>query len=359
MRTAIVYLLAIGTVVLGAVFGFPRLLGAGAEGMERGPRSELSPVIVAEVLRRPMLDQLEALGTVRANESVDITPNRADHVAAIHFEGGQQVERGQLLVEMRADEEKALLTEALAMRDDLDERFGQLQALFEQGATSGRELDNAHALFAAAQAKVISLQAAIADREVRAPFAGTLGFRRISEGAYLQTSSVITTLDDLSVVKLDFTIPETWLSHVQSGMTLRALSDAWPDRHFEGQVVLVDTRLDARTRSVSVRAHLPNPDRLLRPGMLLKVVVERGEESVLQVPEEALVPVGQDNFVWIVGEDDVAQQVPVVIGRRQVGVAEVLQGLKEGDRVVVEGILKVRAGAKVQVVSARKPETGG
>lgn len=360
MRALLVYLIAAATLAVGAWFGFPQLFGEDAEQTVQASRGASAPppsVIVAEAGRRPFEDHLEALGTVRANESVEITPNSADHVAVIHFVDGQEVEAGQLLVEMNTEEERARLAEATALRDERKVNYEQTKELFEQEMSPKRELDNAFAMLAAAEARVIGLEASIADRQVRAPFSGTLGLRRISEGAYLQPSSVITTLDDLSVVKVDFTVPEAWFAHIRPGMTIAARGEAAPDVEFRGEVVVTDTRLDPRTRAATVRAVLPNPDRLLRPGMLLRVMVERGDEPVLQVPEEAIIPIGQKQFVFVVDAEEVARRVEITVGRRRVGAVEVLAGLSVGDRVVIEGIVSVRPDAPVRVVETRSLES--
>ena len=164
---------------------------------------------------------------------------------------------------------------------------------------------------------------------------------------------MITTLDDLSVVKLDFTIPETWLPSVEAGMTIRATSDAWVGEDFSGEVTNLETRLDPQTRSATVRARMPNPDGKLRPGMLLKVSIERGERPVLQVPESALIPIGEEHYVMRVDEASVVHRDAVRIGRRRVGAVEILDGLEAGHRVVVEGLVRVRPGSNVDVVKVR------
>ena len=357
MRTLLVYLLAAAALGVAVWLGLPRWFGdqeAAAETSRAAPSAP--PVIVVEVAAHPFEDQFEALGTVRANESVEITPSSADHVAVIHFTDGQKVEAGQLLVEMNADEERARLAEATALRDERQVVYDQQKELFAQELVSRRELDNSHAMLAASNARVAGLEASIADRQVRAPFAGTLGLRRISEGAYLQPSSVITTLDDLSVVKVDFTVPEAWFAHLRPGMAITAGSEASPGVEFRGEVVVTDTRLDPRTRSATVRARVPNGDRLLRPGMLLQIRVDRGSEPVLQVPEEALVPVGDQQFVFVVDAEAIARRTEVRVGRRRVGAVEVLAGLSHGDRVVIEGVARVRPDAAVQVVATRALE---
>ncbi len=356
MRTVLVYLLALGALSVGLVLGLPGLFGRGeADTTAKSNRTAAAPPVVAALVeQRQFADTLEALGTAQANESVLLTPNRADHVQAIHFVEGQEVEAGQLLVEMHAEEELALLAEASAVRDERRVSHQRAIELHAKEMVSERELDGTKSLLAAAEARCISISAAIADRQVRAPFAGVLGLRRVSVGAYLQPATIITTLDDLSIVKLDFTIPETWLPTIRAGMTITAQSDAWPSLKFAGTVSTIDTRVDRTTRSVSVRAKLANTERKLRPGMLLKVLVERGEAPVLQVPEEALIPVGQDHFVLRIDSGDIARRIQVQTGRRRPGAVEIKSGLAEGDRVVIEGIVRVRPGKAVRVVKTRE-----
>ncbi len=354
MRTLLVYLLAVAAIASGVAFGVPDLFGAGNDGGEdKGPAAGAPPVVLAGVVRAPLDETLEALGTVHANESVEITAKRTDHVAAVHFEDGQEVRAGDLLLELNAVEERAELAEANAMRDERRLAHQRVRELHERQIASPQDLDTHAAQLAAAEARVARLQAAINDHEVRAPFAGTLGFRRVSIGTLVQPATSITTLDDLSLVKLDFTIPETWVRAVQPGMKVRAHSAAWPDADFEGRIATVDTRLERSTRSATVRALLPNPQARLRPGMLLEVMIERDAAPVLQVPEAALVPLGEEQFVFRVGADGLAERVAVRIGHRRAGLVEIESGLAEGDRVVVEGIVRVRPGAPVQVVETR------
>jgi len=351
MQSALAYLLALGALIAAYVFGFSDMFGRSPEaGTPVSGAKAATPVVVARATRAPFVDELEALGSVRANESVDLTSNRADHVAAIHFEDGQHVQKGDLLVELLVREETAQLAGALAMQEEQLAAYTGVKTLFEQNSISKREFAAAKSVKTAADARVLGLEAAIADRQILAPFSGVLGLRRVSVGAYLQPSTIITTLDDLAVVKLDFTIPETWLAVVAEGMKIDARSDAWPEIPFSGSIVTIATRLDPRTRSATVRAVLENSDLLLRPGMLLKVTIRRGEETVLQVPEEALLQRGESHMVFRVDEEELAESVPVEIGRRRVGFVEITAGLDEGDRIVVVGVGRVRQGAPVHVV---------
>ena len=367
MRTVLVYLVAIGALATACFLGFPELFGQPSKADGKTSRKRGTPaVVVARVSKAPFQDSLEALGTVSANESVSITANRADHVSAIHFKDGQVVKKDDVLVEMHAQEEKAMLAEATAARDDRRLKHKRIKELLDKSLASERQLEAAKAALDEAEARVRVIQAAISDRTIRAPFGGVLGLRRISVGAFLQPSNVITTLDDLSVVKVDFTIPESWYSFVKPGMRIVAKSAAWPEEEFEGSVATIDTRLDPRTRSVTFRAQIPNSSLKLRPGMLLRVTVDRGKQAVLQVPEESLILSGSSHFVLRVDDQNMARRVKVDIGRRSADSVELKAGLAEGDRIVVEGIVRVDEGitdpekgleVKVAETRAAKPAT--
>jgi len=246
-----------------------------------------------------------------------------------------------------------MLAEAAALLVERRTAHKRAKELNEKGISPESDVQTAFAQMQAAQARVDTLKAAVDEHQVRAPFAGVLGLRRISVGALLQTSTVITTLDDLSVVKVDFTVPEKWLSAVQIGQTVAARSDAFPKVAFTGRVAAIETRLDERTRAAMVRARIDNPELRLRPGMLIKIDVERGEQPTLQLPEEAVVQKGDVHFVFVIGDDEIARQTNVTVGRRRVGYLEILDGVTAGQRVVVEGLVRVRNGSKVDVVDVR------
>ena len=351
MRALVAYMFAVLAVCAGLWFGY--FAENDVAGKESSRRSSKTPVILARVVDAPFSSTLAALGTAVANESVRLTANRSDLVKAIHFSDGQHVEKDALLLEMETGEEQSRLAESKALLTEREAAHRRAVELQAQGISPNSEVQQALAQMHAAKARVATLEVTIRDHSVRAPFAGVLGLRRISVGSLLQSSTVITTLDDLSVMKVDFTIPETWLSSVRVGQPVRALSDAWPGKTFTGKVTAIDTRLDSSTRSATIRAIVNNPDLMLRPGMLLKVDVDRGEAPSRQVPEDAVVQKGEKHFVFVVGADNVARQTDVTVGRRRVGRVEVLGGLEKGQRVVVDGLVRVRDGTKVEVVAVR------
>jgi len=359
MRAILFYLLALAAVVAGVRFGFPEWFGASSGDVEAGSRrSTTPPVVVATARVRPLVDDLAALGTVRANESVLLTPHRADRIVAIHFVDGMEVVAKQPILELKVDEETAELAEAKAVRDEQLAAHKRAEELFERKVESASTLAASKALLDAAEARVQRLEAVIADHTVLAPFSGTLGLRQVSLGAYVQPTTVITTLDDLSVVKVDFTVPETWLNFVREGMSVTARSAAWRGETFNGKIQAVDTRVDETARSVSVRALLSNGDRRLKPGMLLQLSLQQGDAAVLQVPEEAIKSVRDSHFVRRV-EDGIARKVEVTLGRRVRGSVAILSGLADGDRVIVEGLESVRDDNPVEIVDQRDPAAEG
>ena len=191
------------------------------------------------------------------------------------------------------------------------------------------------------------VRAQLSDRVITAPFDGILGLRRVSPGSLVTPGTAIATLDDISVIKLDFSVPERYLAVLSKGQDIAARSETYPDREFAGKVASVDSRVDPVTRSVAVRAEVPNLERLLRPGMLLSVRLYQSPRETIVVPEIAVIQVGTEAFVYRVAQDQTAERVKVGLGARRQGEVEVTEGLKSGDTIVSEGAVKLREGARV------------
>jgi membrane fusion protein, multidrug efflux system len=200
-------------------------------------------------------------------------------------------------------------------------------------------------------ASVNAEQSRLDQTVIRAPFAGRIGLRQVSVGAVLDTDTVITTLDDTSTIKLDFDVPEVFLANLAPGLEVSARSAAWPDTQFAGQVRTIDTRVDPVSRTIKVRAVLPNADDHLRPGMFLTVSLLKEDIQSLVIPEEAIVPERSKQFVFVVGPDEIAELREVQTGRRRPGEVEIVQGLTQGERVITEGTLKARPGQAVRVIA--------
>jgi membrane fusion protein (multidrug efflux system) len=329
---------------------------AGGFGAAGRPQAQPPLVTVGRVRRDSIFDAVEALGTAQANESVTLTAKVSDIVRRVNFEDGDYVERGAILVELMNQEEEAALAEARANLEDVESQLRRLEDLSARGLTSASELDVARSRAAANRARLNSVVARLGDRLILAPFSGLLGFRQISPGTMLSPNTTITSIDDISVIKLDFTVPETFVGAMEPGARIVAKSVSFPDRDFEGTVRTIGSRVDPVTRAVTVRAHIENADRALRPGMLLTVEIVTAERSALVVPESAVFQVQTRAYVYTV-DGDTARQREIQVGSRRFGVVEVTGGVEEGDLIVVEGIIKLREGAKLRYDAAETAVT--
>ncbi|GGK13121.1 efflux RND transporter periplasmic adaptor subunit [Luteimonas terricola] len=324
------------------------LAACGAEG-DAGGQGGPSPVVVttATVAVQPFNDRIRALGTVQARESVEVTAKVSEVVERVHFDSGDLVAADAPLVTLSGQQQHAALAAARATANEADSMLKRQQELAAQQLIARATLDTQRATRDSALGQVRQIEANLQDRVIRAPFAGVLGIRQVSPGALITPGTVIATLDDLSSVYVDFPVPEAHLSHVAEGQRITGTSTAWQDRGFEGVVSNVGSRVDPTSRAFSVRADFANPERLLRPGMLMQIELERAERDALMVPEIAVVQVGRESFVYRVRPDDTVEQVVVGIGSRARGLAEIIGGIEPGDRIVVDGTGKLRDGSPI------------
>lgn len=345
----------LGILVLAVVIRF-FATGGGEGPSER--HMPATPVVVATVTETEFADVIEAIGTARANESVNITAKITDTVRSTSFVDGQFIETGEIIVELTDEEASANLNEARAGLEEARKQYKRISGLMASGSTTRARLDQALAERDRARARVQALEASLSDRIIRAPFAGVLGLRNVSPGTLVKPGDVITTLDDISLVKIDFSVPERFISALKPGQTISALSAAYPDSAFIGKVITVDSRIDPITRAVVVRAEVPNPDGLLRGGMSLSIRLATNQKMSLTIPEESIVPVSDKVFVYVVSPDGIAKRTRIVVNRRRVGEIEVLEGLSLNDQVVVEGTHKLFMPQQpVNVVGEKTSET--
>jgi membrane fusion protein (multidrug efflux system) len=309
----------------------------------------------AQVIAFPLT--IEALGTARANESIDIRALVSQRIVAIRFEEGESVEAGRVLVELQSAEARADVASAKATLAESTSHLRRAQQLYETKAVSTSELDQRLTRRDADKAALDAAEARLADTQVSAPFAGALGLRNVSLGSYVTPDNVITTLDDTDPIKLDFAVPETVLARLVPGLSIVAKSAAWPGIEFSGHVESIDTRVDPVSRTLTVRALLPNSETRLRPGMFLTVRLLRDDVRALVVPETAIVPERSRRFVFVVGPDDTVERREVNTGRRMPGLVEVTGGLSAGEVVIVEGTQKAIPGRAVRVIE-RAPLPG-
>jgi membrane fusion protein, multidrug efflux system len=298
----------------------------------------LVPVTAYTAVPRSFNDEIQALGTLRAWESVDITASVSQIIESLGFDDGQQVEQGTVLALLRQDAEQASRRELQATLADAEREVRRLDNLARQNQVAQNELDRARTLVSVTRHRIEEVESRIADRTIVAPFAGTLGLRLVSEGALVTAGQRLTTLDDLSRMRLDFTVPERDLGFLQVGQTVAARTAAFTEA-YEGTVTALDSRVDPVARSITARAELLNPGQRLRPGMLLEVVVSGPEREALLVPEESLQSRAIQHFVWLLDADSgQAVRREVSIGGRRPGWVEVVAGLQAGDRVVRDGV---------------------
>lgn len=306
-------------------------------------------VVVAPVEIRPLVEEIEALGTARANESVSIRPRISSIVTQVTFGEGQLVAKGDLLIELESSEIRAGLTLAEASLAESRSLYDRSRSLESRQAISASDLEQLLARVKVNEAQVEAARARLANTRVRAPFAGRVGLRHVSPGSYVDPATEITTLDDIETIKLDFSVPETFLTVVTEGMKIAARSVVFPDRVFTGTVESIDTRLDPVSRSVQVRAILPNTNADLRPGMFMTVDLQQDRGDVLVVPEQSIVPEGLQQYVFVV-RDGVVERRTVLIGRRMPGLVVIEDGVQAGEQVITEGTNKVRDGGRVEIL---------
>ena len=327
------------------------LLACGQAEAPRAGGFKRPPIQVEAVAvqSQELSDVIEALGTARANESVTLSAKLTDTISKIDFEDGQLVAAGAVLVELTNTEQTALLAEAKANLDDAQRQLTRMQDLYAKRSVPVSDLDEAQARYNGMRARYDSVVARLDDRLIRAPFAGLLGFRQVSAGTLVSPNAPITTLDDISTIKLDFAVPEVHLAALEPGLSLTARSSAYPDRDFPATVQTIDSRIDPIARTALVRARIENEDGALRPGMLLTVRLQARGRMATVVPETALLQRSGGVYVYTLAQGDVATLTPIKTGVRYQGMAEVINGLQLGERVISAGVLKVRDSAQVMV----------
>ena len=341
MRAVLIFLLAL------AIAGGGWLL-FGPERESGSARSAMPPVPVTAwvVDQQPFQSRVDALGTLRAWESVTITASVAETVSRLHFEDGQAVKEGDLLVTLQQKEEQASLREQQEFLAEQEREVARLEDLARRKQVARTELDQRRTQVAIARSRIEQERAQIADRTITAPFDGVLGLRQVSPGALVEPGQVITTLDDMSRMRLDFNVPARFLRFLQPGQRIEASTAAY-EQAFTGEVAAVDSRVDPVDRSIMARAVFDNSAGLLKPGLLMQVTVLGDQRQAVLVPEESLVSRSTDHYVWQI-DGTTARRVFVKIGDRRPGWVEVVEGLQAGERIVRDGVGRLR-GKETQV----------
>ena len=319
-----------------------------AKGPGAGPPA--MPVKAVAARLAPAVDEANAVGSLRADESVVIRPEIAGRIAEIRFDEGQSVKKGALLATLDSSEVRAQLASAQAQATLDASRLERAEDLHKKYFISRQALDEAHSNNARSQASRQEAQAKVAKSEIRAPFNGVAGLRQVSQGAYVAAGTDIARLEKIDQLKLDFRVPEIYLAKLKTSQQVKVQVDAYPDESFAGTIYAIEPALDEATRTVLIRARISHADLKLRPGMFGRVQLQLAvRENAVWVPEQAIVPKGQDAFVFRVANGKVAL-VKVQTGARKVGEVEIRTGISAGDLVVTEGTQRIGPGSAVNVV---------
>ncbi len=313
-------------------------------------------VIVAAAKKQDISDRVEALGTLRANESITITTTVTETVTAVNFTDNQRVEKGDVLIEMASGEEKAQLDQAQAVVSEARQQLHRVQSLARDGVAPKATLDQRQRDYSSAQGRLREIQSKLNNYLIEAPFSGVVGLRNISVGALLQPGTKITTLDDDSVMKLDFSVPSIFLADLKIGTPITAHARDFGEREFKGEVASLDSQIDPVTRSITVRALIPNDDHALKPGLLMSVELFSNARHAIIVPEETLIPEGRDNYVLVIGGDGKIEKRKVNAGTRQPGTVEITEGLQEGEKIVTHGTMTARPGQTANIIGEQAGE---
>ncbi|MGE0650929.1 MAG: efflux RND transporter periplasmic adaptor subunit [Alphaproteobacteria bacterium] len=358
-RIALVLVIAAAVAVGGYMAFWPR--GTGPNGPGGGPGGSSGfaiPVEVAKVRTDTVIRDIPAVGTLRSIESVIIRPEVPGRIDQIRFKEGAPVAKGDVLITLDDNIVRSQLTEARASLNLSKANYERAAQLFRQKVGSAQARDQALANMRVDEARVAVAEAQLDKTVIRAPFKGIVGLKKVSPGDYVNTGQDIVNLEQIDVLKVDFSVPELQLPALALGQTVNITVDALPGRSFAGKVYAIDPLIEAKGRSIAIRAHIDNADHVLRPGLFTRIsVVTARIDGALVVPEEAIVPIGQDNFVYRV-VDGKAAMTKVKIGVRRPGEVQVTEGLSADDTVVVAGQIKLRDGVPVNPVIPGSPPGG-
>ena len=322
--------------------------GAGGPGGGGGGRA----IAVSQIVVQPraFTDRIEVLGVAKGRQSVTITSNTAELITAVHFRDGQVVSKGQVLVELKADQETAGIAQAQAQLSQAEREYTRWKTLADRGIAPRASAEQYMAARDTARAALASASAQKLDKVIRAPFAGRVGITDIAPGALISPGTPIVTLDDVSLIRVDFSVPDRYLPILREGLTISAAPDALPGETFTGRIAQIDTRIDPTTRALKARAEFPNADGRLKPGMLIKVGIDQGQRQGVAVPESAIQFEGSQASVFLIAKGpkgQVARRTAVQTGLSSDGFVEIVSGLKAGDHIVADGLNRVQDGAAI------------
>lgn len=365
MTKRMLIMLVLAGVVFGGIFGFEAFKGHMMKkfmsSMGNAPQA-ISTMIAGTQEWEP---QLEAVGSLRAVQGVELSPEVSGTVSAVRFKQGQDIAKGTVLLEMVADNDIAKLHTLQAAADLAKVTYERDKQQFEFKAISQQTLDVDAGNVKQAASAVAEQQALVNKKIIHAPFSGRTGIRLVSDGQYLNAGTPIVSLQALNPIYLDFSVPQKQLGIVRAGQKVTAVTDAYPDEKFSGTVSVINPEVDTTTLNVKVRAEVKNPHQRLLPGMYASVSISSGKpQRYITLPQTAIVYNPYGNIVYLIeqqGTDDkgkpklVAKQVFVTTGDTRGDQVAILKGIKEGDVVVTSGQIKLHNGSSVTVNNDIQP----
>ncbi|HAU4908825.1 TPA: efflux RND transporter periplasmic adaptor subunit [Aeromonas hydrophila] len=299
---------------------------------------------VSQSLAEPSIKLVSKLA---ANRSVVISPEVTGRIVKIAVRSGQQVKQGDVLIALDAGKQQAELAEQSASVRDESRKLRDMRRLVARGAITTSEQEGQEATVAQAQARADAAKYELSLRTLLAPFDGSVSLIDLSEGALVNSGDTLLHLDELAKLRLDLAVPERYLSLLRPGMAVTATSSAWPDQSFRGVLETLDSRVSNDTQNIKARVIIPNPDGQLRPGMLLNVELSLPPQKMTLIPAQSVEYAGEQRFVYRLEPNGKVKRVPVVLGDTHGEEVWVTEGLKVGDRIVVEGLVNLRDGVSV------------
>lgn len=337
-------------VVLALAFGATvYLLQPEAQSPGQNDKARMTNVNVVQPERGQIQDRLEAIGTARAQNSVDIVSEVDGRVVEIHFNEGQRVQQGDILVSLDQRQARADVSVAEARLDDARAKYRRAQSLQKSNSVSAAEVDELSAGLAVGRANLELARTRLDNLTVVAPFDGVLGLKEVSVGAWLNAGELITTLDSISHMLVRFQVPQRYTAELRPGQAVAVATEGRAPVRLSGEVTELGSRIDPLNRTLTVQSQVPNPGGSVRPGQFLNVALTLETRTGLLIPEQAVLTRGRENFVYIL-DDGRAKRVVLALGSRQAGKVEVLQGLTLEDRVVVNGQEGLASGDPVSVL---------
>jgi membrane fusion protein (multidrug efflux system) len=293
---------------------------------------------------RPFTDRIEVLGVAKGRQSVTVTSNTTELITGVHFKDGAQVAKGQVLVDLKSQEQSADIAQAQAALNLAQLNYSRWKTLGDQGIASPASIDQYRVAYEQAKAALDAARSRLGDRVIRAPFAGVVGLSDVAPGTLINPGGPIVSLDDIAVIRVDFDVPDRFLPVLHIGLPISARPDALPNQVVQGRIAMLDTRVDPKSSSIKARAEFPNPDGRLKPGMLMRVAVDQGRRQATAVPEAAVQLENDVASVYLLvprGGQLVAVEQQVLTGADQGGFVEIKSGLSPGQAIVADGVNRI------------------